>query len=367
VRRGSRDERREATLRALTAGTGARCAYCGRPLPELSPRGGRPTPYCAAEPERYGSWGAKVITCAMLDEQREIWVHLYGPDQPMTRLDVGNLDERLTVVQTAVRPLLDEVAAVQEYLNQQMAATIAASEEAAAARDEANRAMAEALAARDDALAKADAALTAAEADRAARQEADARAEQARTLAEAAVLAQREAEAARDEAQRERQQALDQVTSAQRQVADLQQTLNSERVATVDRLAHLQAERAAAEQALRTELNTECENRLAAQADAFAATERALRQEADVRIDKLTGDLAAATRTFADELGRLHTDKAALAGDLARQTAAAGEAELRHRRLEADLVAALQRADDPEALRRHVAQLVEKPPPTVQG
>ncbi|QUQ64781.1 hypothetical protein [Kutzneria sp. CA-103260] len=298
----------------------------------------------------------------MLDEYREVWVQVYGPDQPMTRLDVTTLDERLTVVRTAVRPLLDEVAAVQAYLTQQTAAAITTSENATAARDEANRAMAEAVTTRDDALAKAEAAATASAADQVARAEADTRASEAATAAENALVAQRAAETVRDEAQRERQQALDQVTSAQRQVTDLQQALNSERVATVDNLARLRAERSAAEQALRITLTEDYEGRLAAQADAFAIKERSDRQNADARIDKLTNDLATATRTYADELGQLHTDKAALASDLARQAAAASEAKQRLHGLEADLAGVFERTADTGAdvMRQHIAQLLAK-------
>ncbi|WP_345031841.1 hypothetical protein [Kutzneria kofuensis] len=86
----------------MTAGMGAQCAYCGRPLPELSPRGGRPTPYCPADPERYGNWGAKVITCAMLTSSARSGCTLYGPDQPMTPLDLGALDGSLTTVLAAL-------------------------------------------------------------------------------------------------------------------------------------------------------------------------------------------------------------------------------------------------------------------------
>lgn len=366
-RRGTRDERRSRTLGALVGDGDAPCAYCGRPLPPMPARGGRPTPYCPADPERYGHWGTKVITCAMLDEYREVWVQVYGPDQPMTRLDVATLDERLTVVRTAVQPLLDEVAAVQAYLTQQTAAAITTSEDASAARDDANRAMVEALAARDDALANAEAAAAASEADQIARAEADTRASEAEATAENALTAQRAAETARDEAQRERQHALDQVISAQRQVTDLQQTLNSERVAAVDNLARLRAEWSTAEQALRTTLTEDYEARLAAQADAFATKERALQQHADARIDKLTADLAIATRAYADELGQLHTDKAALASDLIRQTAAASEAEQRLRGLEADLAGVLERSADTGAdvLRQHIAQLLAKGRPDV--
>lgn len=284
VRRGSRDERREATVRALADGREAHCAYCGHPLPPLSPRGGRPTPYCVADPERYGQWGAKVISCAMLDEHREIWVTVYGADQPMTSLDTQALETHLSGALTALNPLTEQIDALRTHITGQTTAALAAQADAEAARDVALEKERVARAEQAGAMAAAEHAVAEAEA---ARQRAEA--DHVELVAAAAMAAQAvkdrdDAIAARDEADRTRQRALEQVTATQDRIAALQTELAGERISALDRLEHANRAADRAQQALRAEL----EHRLREQAEAFDARAQAIQESADQRIAQFT-------------------------------------------------------------------------------
>jgi hypothetical protein len=355
VRRGGRDERREATLRALTAGTGAQCAYCGRALPELSPRGGRPTPYCAPDPERYGNWGAKVITCAMLDEQREIWVHLYGP-QPITPLDLGALDGSLATVVAALDPLRSVVGELSTRVTGEAADALAAKETAEEQRQEARVEADRAAAERDRALAEASAARQETADAIAAKEAAERQAAEALKARDQALAEQRVAEQLRDDAVRTKQQALDKVSQSQDRVADLQQVLERERQESARQREQLRADHVQALQELQTSLAQRQDERLQAQAAEFRQQAQAAATAAEARIDALTSQLTAASQSYAESLAPLHQQLSDLRRDL-DQAAAATQAE--QRRL-ADLRAALARAvDQPideEALRALLGQ-----------
>jgi DNA repair exonuclease SbcCD ATPase subunit len=329
VRRGSREQRREATLRALSGGAGARCAYCGRELPEVSPRGGRPTPYCPVDPERYGNWGAKVITCAMLDEQREIWVHLYGPDQPMTAVDLGALDNGLAALVGALEPVHTTVAELSARVTGEaadaLAAKAAAEDRCQQARDEADQARAE----RDRALSEAAAAIDqAAQAreqaanDRAEREAAERRAAEALKERDQAVAEQRAAEKARDDAHTVREQALDKVSQSQALVTELQGALDNERTAAAQQREGLRLEHAEAMQQLRDVLTRDADARVRSQAEEFDQRLRAAQAAAAERADALTEQLAAASRAYAEALAPLHDQIGALRQDVAREQAA---------------------------------------------
>lgn len=329
ARRGSRDERREATLRALAGDQDARCAYCGRTLPPIPPQGGRPTPYCAADPQRYGRWGAKVITCAMLDEQREIWVTVYGPDQPMTVLDTRVLDAHLADAIAALDPLTTHIGALRAQVTGQTAAALAARADAEAerdaAREQARIAQAErvdALAAAQHATAQAQDAREQADADRAAARAAEQATAQALTDRDAAIRA-------RDEADQARQRALEQVSATQDRVGALQTELAGERATALERLEQARRDADDAQQALRATLTTRHENRLREQAEDFDTRARAIQADADQRVTELATRLAQATRSYADSLAPLHeridalrtelTARAAVAADVRRQ------------------------------------------------
>ncbi|MBB5897780.1 hypothetical protein ACFFS4_12305 [Kutzneria kofuensis] len=359
ARRGTRDERREATLRALTAGMGAQCAYCGRPLPELSPRGGRPTPYCPADPERYGNWGAKVITCAMLDEQREIWVHLYGPDQPMTPLDLGALDGSLTTVLAALDPLRSVVGELSDRVTGEAADALAAKEAAenqqSEARAEADRAMAE----RDRALAEAAEAREQAADALAVKDAAERLAAEALAARDQALADQRAAEQVRDEAVRTKQEALDKVAQSQDRVADLQQVLERERQESARQREQLRVDHLQAMQELQASLASRHDERIQAQADEFRKQAQAATAAAEARIDDLTGQLARASQTYAESLAPLHQQLSSLRQELDREAAAKQAAEQRVMDLRAALAHRLDQAGDDEALRQTLRDLLQ--------
>jgi len=342
IRRGTRDERREATVRALTAGDEAGCAYCGRPLPPIPRQGGRPTPYCPADPGRYGQWGAKVVTCAMLDEQREIWVTVYGPDQPMTLLDTQALDSQLASALSALDPLHAELASLRTHVTDQTAAALAAREEAEAARDQALEQVRVANVERDRAQAAADESREAeaearrqSEVDRKQRDEAVSNAAAARKAQEAAL-------AVRDEAENNRQRALEQAASAHDRVSALQRELAGLRATAVEDLE--QARRAAdqARQELRTSLTVEHESRLREQEQRFReqAAEadervRTVQHTADQRVAESAAQLSQATETYAGTLAPLHAE----IGELRAQVSAT-KAELAAVRQENEALAA---------------------------
>lgn len=325
ARHGGRDERREATLRALAGDGDAHCAYCGRTLPPIPPQGGRPTPYCAPDPQRYGRWGAKVITCAMLDEHREIWVTVYGPDQPMTVLDTRVLDAHLADALTALDPLTSHIGALRGQVTGQTAAALAARADAETARDTAQEQARIAQAERADALAAAQRATAQA---REARDQADADSAAARAAeqATARALADRDtAIRARDEADQARQRALEQVTATQDRVGALQAELAGERATALERLEQGRRDADAAQQALRTALTTQHENRLREQAEDFDTRARAIQAAADQRVTELATRLAQATRSYADSLAPLHAQLDALRTELTARTTEAAD------------------------------------------
>ncbi|MEV0052481.1 hypothetical protein AB0H34_18505 [Saccharopolyspora shandongensis] len=366
ARRGSRDERREATLRALAAGEEAHCAYCGQALPPLPPRGGRPTPYCPADPDRYGHWGAKTITCAMLDEHREIWVQVYGPDQPMTHLDVHTLDQRLTALLAVLDPVRAEVAALQAHTTGELNTALTARETAEADRRHAVHAVRTAEAARDEALAQATQAREEAEA---ARTEQAAAAEQAGQAAAARDQALAERSAAHQEAEAartDRQQALDQVAAAHQRIADLQTTLASERATALERLDQLRREEAQARQELRTDLAEEWQQRLTGQAEGFTQKLQDVQATADQRITELTSHLTQSTEAYAKSLAPLHDQVATLRSQLAEQTKASTSARQGLRELHDSLAHVLHHATADDTLREQLQTVLDgsTTPPT---
>ncbi|WP_406632307.1 hypothetical protein [Amycolatopsis sp. WGS_07] len=328
IRRGSREERREATVRALAAGDEAGCAYCGRPLPPIPRQGGRPTPYCPADPERYGKWGAKVVTCAMLDEQREIWVTVYGPDQPMTLLDTQALDEQLGSALSALDPLHAELSALRTHVTDQTAAAIAAREEAESARDEAVEQARAANAERAQAVNAAEEA-RAAEAEARQQSEAD-RKERDAALADAAAArkAQAAALAVRDEAENNRQRALEQAAAAHDRVTALQREISALRATAVEDLEQARRAAAEAQQELRTSLTAEHESRMrdqerrlreqAAEADERV---RGVQAAADQRVAESAAQLSEATKGYAETLAPLHAELGELRARVAAQQA----------------------------------------------
>jgi hypothetical protein len=358
VRRGGRDERREATLRALTAGTGAQCAYCGRALPELSPRGGRPTPYCPADPERYGNWGAKVITCAMLDEQREIWVHLYGPDQPMTPMDLGALDGSLTTVLAALDPLRSVVGELSTRVTGEAADALAAKETAEEQRQEARAEADRATAERDRALAEASAARQEAADAIAAKEAAERAAAEALMARDQALAEQRAAEQVRDDAVRTKQEALDKVTQSQDRVADLQQVLERERRESAQQREQLRADHVQALQELQASLAQRQDERLQAQAAEFRQQAQAATKAAETRIDALTSQLATASQSYAESLAPLHQQLSDLRRDLDRATVATQAAQRGTADLRAALAQRLDEHTDEAALRQALHDLL---------
>lgn len=323
VRRGTRDERRDATLRALGSGQDAWCAYCGRRLPPLPPKGGRPTPYCPADPDRYGQWGARTISCAMLDEHREIWVSVYGPDQPMTQVDVQTLDSRVGVLLAALDPVRTEVGALQSRISDATAAALTAKDAAERARDDALEQVRVAQARCDEAVAEAQRARDQADQDRAERRAAQTVAAESVQSRDTALAARHTAEQDRDTAEADRQRALDQVTAAHDRITELQTTLAGERASALDRLDRLRRDEDEAHQRLRAALVEDYEHRLRSRADEFEEQTRAQRAAADQRLAELTSQLTQATHTYARTLGPLHEQIATLRGELADQTATA--------------------------------------------
>jgi hypothetical protein len=362
ARRGSREDRREATLRAFTAGGDARCAYCGRPLPAIPARGGRPTPYCPADPDRYGQWGAKVITCAMLDECREIWVSTYGADQPMTQVDVAVLDQRAGTLLAALDAVREEVGALHARVGDETAAALAAKAGAEQAQAQAQAQARQALAESAQALAEVAQARRQAEDDRA-------QLRTARELADRAIqdkdhaLAQRQAaENDKSKAEADRQRALDHVSAAQDRIAELQTALAGERATILERLDQLRREHDQARADLRTTLTTEHEQRLRARTDELNEQAHALSAAADHRVTELTSRLTQATQTYADALGPLHSQLGRLRDDLTEQTAAANTARRQLDDLRRTLNQALNHTTEDQPLRQRVAAALGNPP-----
>ncbi len=328
IRRGSREERREATVRALAAGDEAGCAYCGQPLPPIPRQGGRPTPYCPADPERYGRWGAKVVTCAMLDEQREIWVTVYGPDQPMTQLDTRALDEQLGSALSALDPLHAELSALRTHVTDQTAAALKAREEAEAARDEAleqarvaNAERAHAVAAAEEARVAEEAARKQSEVDREERDAALANAATARKAQEAAL-------AVRDEAENNRQRALEQAAAAHDRVTALQREISALRATAVEDLEQARRTAAEAQQELRASLTAEHESRmreqeqrLREQAAEVDERVRGVQLAADQRVAESAAQLSQATKIYAETLAPLHAELGELRARVSAQQA----------------------------------------------
>ncbi|WP_051790943.1 hypothetical protein [Amycolatopsis jejuensis] len=338
IRRVSREERREATVRALAAGDEAGCAYCGQPLPPIRRQGGRPTPYCPADPERYGRWGAKVITCAMLDEQREIWVTVYGPDQPMTLLDTQALDDQLGSALSALDPLHAELTALRTHVTDQTAAALSARAAAEEARDEA---LGQARAAKVECAQALEAADEAREAEKAARQQSDADRAERDTALENAVAARKAQEAAlavRDEAENNRQRALEQASAAHDRVTALQREISALRATAVDDLEQARRTAQQAQQELRASLIAEHEIRVreleqrqhqqVAEADERV---RAVQQAADKRVAESAAQLSRATRAYAEALSPLHSELGELRTRVTEQ-----DAELQRLREEAE-------------------------------
>jgi chromosome segregation ATPase len=325
-RQATREQRREATLRALAAGEEALCAYCGEVLPPIPSRGGRPTPYCPADAERYGQWGAKTITCAMLDEHREMWVQVYGPNQPMTHLDVHALDERLASLHAVLDPVRDEVAGLQAHVSTELRAALQARDSADAERREAREQVRAAAAQRDEALVEAAGARDDAEAARTAQAEEHARAAQAIRDRDQAIAARNAAQHDAETARGDRQHALAQLNTAQQRIAELQNTLAGERATALEQLDQLRREEEQAREAQRLSLTEECEQRLRAQAEDFTQRLRAGQADADRRITELAGQLSEATRSYAGSLAPLHDRIAALQAELAEQAGKAADA-----------------------------------------
>lgn len=324
----------------------AHCAYCGRVLPELSPRGGRPTPYCAADPKRYGNWGAKVITCAMLDEQREIWVHLYGPDQSITPMDLGALDGSLTTVLAALDPLRSVVGELSSRITGEAADALAAKETAEDQQREARAETERAVAERDRALAEASEARQQTADAIAAREAAERVAADALTARDQALADQRAAEQVRDDAVRTKQEALDKVAQAQDRVADLQQVLERERQESAQQREQLRVDHLRALQDLQASLAQRHDERLQAQAAELRQQAQSATTAAEARIDALTTQLAAASQTYAQSLAPLHEQIAALRQELAGEKAKTQEARQRWDQLRADLRAEIAEEDE---------------------
>lgn len=362
ARRGSREERREATLRAIAADGVGHCAYCDRRLPPLPPRGGRPTPYCPADPGRYGQWGAKVISCAMLDENREIWVQVYGPDQSMTHVDVQVVDDRAATLLAALEPVRDELTALRTRIADETAAALADKAAADTARDHALLQADQATAKRDQALADAEQARLQSEEDRAgvlaARQEARAAGEER----DQAVAGRQAAQRAKDTAEADRQRALEQVAAAQDRVTELQNTLAGERAGTVERLDRLRQDADRKLQEVRASLTEDWEHRLRTRTDEFTDQLHGVRETADQRIADLTGQLTTATRHYAGALGPLHEQLAGLRTELAERAAAATELEQRRDALDLTVRQMLEHVGD-ETLRRQFAGILHDPAP----
>ncbi|WP_270925356.1 coiled-coil domain-containing protein [Saccharopolyspora indica] len=346
-------------MRALASGEDAFCAYCGQVLPPLPPRGGRPTPYCPADPDRYGNWGAKTITCAMLDEHREIWVQVYGPDQPMTRFDVHTLDERLTVLHSALDPVRQEVAALQAHTAGELASALAAREAAETGRQQAEQSARSAETAREQAVSAAEQARSEAEEARQERALAEEQASRAESERDRAFAERDEAQQAAEDARSDRQRALAQLTAAQDRITELQATLANERAVGLERLDQLRREEERVRQDLRGTLVENGEQRLRAQAEEHALRLQNVQDAADRRIAKLTDQLAEAAHDYASNLAPLHGQLDSLRSEVAR----CGEAEAAARRelaeLRSRIAGALGSAEDDAALRRHVESMLD--------
>ncbi len=361
ARRGSRDQRRETTLRALAAGDEAYCAYCGQVLPPLPSRGGRPTPYCPADPQRYGNWGAKTITCAMLDEHREIWVQVYGPDQPMTQLDVHALDERMSAVLAVLDPVRTEVAALQQHATGELSSALDSRDTADAERRQAEKAARAAEAERDRAVADAERARAEVEAARGEQAAAAQQAEQALADRDQALSERRAAQEEAEAARTDRQHALDRVSAAHERITGLQSALAEERATALERLDELRRQEEQARQSLRAALTEEHEQRLREQSQDFTQRLRDLQRAADERVAELTEQLTSSTRGYAESLAPLHEEIGTLRRDLAARTAAATDA---HRRLDAlrdSLGHALDATGDDE-VRQRLRGILERLP-----
>jgi chromosome segregation ATPase len=358
ARRGSRDARRDATLRAFTAGRDAFCAYCGHQLPPIPARGGRPTPYCPADPDRYGRWGAKVITCAMLDECREIWVRTYGRDQPMTQVDIRTLDERAATLLAALGPLREELAALRTRVADETAAALAAKAHADQAQAHAETQAREAAAERAEALDEAEQARQQAEEDRAelrSARELAARAVEDKTQA---VAQQQAAENEKNKAVADRERALDQLTAAQERIGEIQNALAAERATALERLDRLRHEEDQARQNLRTALTEEFDERMRARADEYDEQARSLRTAADQRVTELHSQLTQATQTYADSLAPLHAQLGQLRNEVVEQTATASALRQQLDDLRAALTDAVDETTTDEPLHQRVADLL---------
>lgn len=341
-RHGSREERREVTLAALGSGREAFCAYCGHRLPPVPPTGGRPTPYCPAEADRYGRWGAKIITCAMLDEHREIWVTVYGPAQPMTTLDTHTLDQRADDLTGVVRPLLSELAALRTRAGEELRAALHTAAEAEKASEQAVK----------DARAANDEKLLALEDSRQARQAAteaaaaasvdQIRAARAATERDTAIAERDLAVTDRDTARSDQQAALNSLTEAHRSITDLQNTLAAERAGVLDTLQRTRREADTARDRLRLELETTHRQRVAELTDRLDAQ----RVDTDRRVAELSHQLTTATNTYATTLAPLHQRITTLERQLSDQQAHAQTADERLTRLHTTLEGLL--ADDTE-------------------
>lgn len=325
-RKGSRAERRDATLRALAAGEDATCAYCGEVLPPIPSRGGRPTPYCPADAERYGQWGAKTITCAMLDEHREIWVQVYGPDQPMTHLDVSTLDERLAALHAVLDPVCEEIVALQARATTELSAALQARDAAEDDRREAVEQARIAAAKRDEALVEAASARDEAETARTAQAEANTRVAQAVQDRDQAIAARHAARQDAETARIDRQRALEQLNTSQQRITELQNTLAGERTTALEQRDQVRREEEQARENQRTSLHEEYEQRLRAQAENFTQRLQAEQAAADRRITELADQLSEATRSYASSLAPLHDQLATLKAELTEQTAKADDA-----------------------------------------
>ncbi|GAA2793583.1 hypothetical protein GCM10010470_30570 [Saccharopolyspora taberi] len=354
-RQGSRAERRERTLRALADGGEAACAYCGAPLPPAPPKGGRPTPYCPANTDRYGKWGTKTITCAMLDEHREIWMQVYGPDQPMTKVDLDGLRLRLADLKAVLSPVHEEIAGLEKLAAAELARALAARETADAKRAAAEEAARTAVAERDEAVAAAAEAREHAGAAQAEHAAAESRASEAIVERDRAIT---DRDAARGEATRahaDRQAALDQAAQSHQRITELQNTLAEERASTLDRIDALRRDHEQAQRDLRRTLSEDYDQRLRSQSDDFTQRLQAAQTAAERRSTELTERLAEATRAYADNLGPLHDKVRALTEELATLRAAAHDERARNEQLRADLTEVLQHDDDALRASLHAA------------
>lgn len=345
-------------MRAFTAGQDAFCAFCGRQLPPIPARGGRPTPYCPPDAERYGQWGAKVITCAMLDECREIWVGVYGADQPMTQADMHTLDGRAATLLAALDPVRDEVAALRARVTDETAAALAARADAERAQADAETQAREAMTERTRALDDAERARGQAEADRAELRAAQELADRAVKDKDQALARQSAAEQEKDKAVADRERALNQLTAAQERIAEIQDSLASERATALERFDRFRREEEQARQDLRTLLTEEFDKRLRTRAHEFDEQARSLRAAADQRVAELSGQLTEATQRYADALGPLHEQLNRLRAHLAEHAATASALRRQLDDLHTALNEALDQTTDDQPLRQHVAAVL---------